>query len=55
MSASDPKRLFELFSKALELPIDEQPSFCDAACGEDLELRRRLGEMLKAHANQHYI
>ncbi len=50
MSASDPKRLFELFSKALELPIDEQPSFCDAACGEDLELRRRLGEMLKAHA-----
>jgi serine/threonine protein kinase/tetratricopeptide (TPR) repeat protein len=50
MSAIDSERLVELFSQAIELPVEERLSFCDHACGGEVELRRRLGELLSAHA-----
>src|SRR5436305_4759914 len=46
----DPRRVKALFNSALDLadPAD-RPAFLDRECGDDLELRRRLDELLAAH------
>jgi serine/threonine protein kinase len=48
--ALDPRRVKALFHAALDLPDPAgRPSFLDRECGYDLELRRRLEELLAAH------
>ena len=39
-------RVSELFDAAFDLPASERPAFLDKACGDDVELRRELDEML---------
>jgi hypothetical protein len=39
----------DLFAKALELPENQQPAYLQAACGGDIELRRRVEALLEAH------
>src|SRR5262245_36970310 len=39
-----------IFSEALAQPTDEARSnYVDKACGDDIELRRRVNELLRAH------
>ena len=46
----DPKRLKELFLAASEMPPgDERAALLDRECGIDVELRRRLEVLLRAH------
>ena len=48
--ALDPRRVKALFHSALDLPDPaDRPAFLDRECGDDLELRRRLEELLAAH------
>jgi hypothetical protein len=46
----DPRRVKALFNSALDMddPAD-RPAFLDRECGDDPELRRRLGELLAAY------
>src|SRR5947209_5595569 len=48
--ALDPRRVKALFHSALDLsdPAD-RPGFLDRECGNDLELRQRLEELLAAY------
>ena len=39
-------QLQTLFHKSLELDPDARPSFLDASCGEDTELRKELNALL---------
>jgi serine/threonine protein kinase/tetratricopeptide (TPR) repeat protein len=46
----DPKRLKELFLAASEMPsAAERAAFLDRECGTDVELRRKLDVLLRAH------
>jgi WD40 repeat protein/serine/threonine protein kinase len=46
----DPKRLKELFLAASEMPSpDERAALLERECGTDVELRRRLEVLLRAH------
>ena len=48
--ALDPRRVKALFHAALDLPDPaDRPAFLDRECGDDLELRRRLEELLAAY------
>ena len=38
-----------LFAEALELPPEERPAFLDEKCGENAELRERVGLLLRSH------
>jgi eukaryotic-like serine/threonine-protein kinase len=42
------RRISELLDEALELPAEARGAFLDGACGEDSDLRRRLGDLLAA-------
>ena len=42
------KRIEALFGEAVELPAHEQESFLDEACGDDLELRAQVADLLQA-------
>ena len=46
----DPRRVKALFNAALDLadPVD-RTAFLDKECGDDRELRQRLGELLAAY------
>jgi WD40 repeat protein len=48
--AGDPKRVQEIFLAAVERPAAERPAYLDRECGGDAELRRRVEELLQAHA-----
>src|SRR5690348_6542454 len=39
----------ELLATLIELPEEERPGSLDSSCGDDLSLRRRLEELLRAH------
>ena len=41
-----------LFHRALELPSEERTAFLDAACADDPRLRKRLDELVAAHAQR---
>jgi serine/threonine protein kinase len=43
-------RVQALFLAALELPPERQGAFLDGECGDDADLRRRVEQLLKAHA-----
>jgi hypothetical protein len=46
----DPRQVKALFNAAIDLPEpDDRPAFLDRECGDDLELRRRLSELLAAY------
>ncbi len=46
----DPRRVKSLFNSAIDRPDPtDRSSFLDRECGTDLELRRRLDELLAAH------
>ena len=48
--ASTPKRESEIFNSALERTSPaERAAFLDGACGEDADLRARVGALLSAH------
>jgi hypothetical protein len=48
--ASTPKRETEIFNAALERATPaERAAFLDGACGEDADLRARVGALLSAH------
>src|SRR3954447_3524200 len=48
--ALDSRRVKVLFNVALDLPDPaDRPGFLDRECGDDLELRERLEELLAAH------
>jgi len=48
--ALDPRRVKSLFNSALDLPDPaDRRAFLDHKCGEDLELRQRLQDLLAAH------
>lgn len=49
MSEIDPKRLIDLFTRAIELPVDDRTPFLDIECGNDPQLRGRLELLIKAH------
>jgi eukaryotic-like serine/threonine-protein kinase len=42
-------RVKQLFAEALELPPEERAAFVAAACSQDAELGREVGELLYAH------
>ena len=44
-----PPSEIDLFAAASHLPADQRPGFLDEACGEDRELRDRIGNYLEAH------
>jgi serine/threonine protein kinase/tetratricopeptide (TPR) repeat protein len=46
---NDPKPDVALFAKALELPASERAAFLDRACGDDLNLRQWVEDLLRAH------
>jgi WD40 repeat protein len=47
---ADPRRVKELFVAALDLPDPQaRQAFLERACGDDADLRHRLGVLLKAH------
>jgi len=39
----------EIFTQAVRLPLEEQPAFVVAACGNDTELRQQVEALLRAH------
>jgi serine/threonine protein kinase len=43
------ERLKTLFDEALERPREERKAFADQACGDDMELRTELLNMIEAH------
>ena len=46
----DPRRVKALFSAAIDLPhTADRPAFPDRECGDDRELRQRLGDLLSAY------
>ena len=40
------------FEAALQLPPERREAYLDQACGDDLDLRRRVGSLLKAHQSE---
>src|SRR5262245_52309831 len=47
--AADPERVKSIFLAAAERRPEGRAAFLDAACGTDVELRRRAEELLRAH------
>jgi eukaryotic-like serine/threonine-protein kinase len=45
----DRKRDLEIFTEAIQLPREERMTFLDGACGDDVELRRRVAALLKSN------
>ena len=43
------RQIEQLAEKALDLPAQERASFLDEACGEDLELRRGIEDLLQSY------
>ena len=43
------ERIDALFAALLDLPGTEHKAFIDKACGDDVELRAELVELLRAH------
>ncbi len=39
----------DLFTEAVQLPVEKRSAFLDAACGGDLDLRASVEALLKAH------
>src|SRR5262245_45807760 len=50
VSSTFPRRLRELFERALEHPLRERAAFLDRECGEDRVLRRQVDALLSDHA-----
>lgn len=48
--AAAPNQVKAVFLDAVEVPAAERAAFLDMACGGDEALRRRVGELLAAHA-----
>src|SRR4029434_8786062 len=47
---SDPRAVIEaIFDDALDVPLEQRASWCDARCGDDLDLRREVELLLEAH------
>src|SRR5262245_47542392 len=46
----DPHQAKSLFLAALDWPPADRPAFLEGACGGDAELRGRVEELLRAHA-----
>jgi serine/threonine protein kinase len=42
-------RAIEIFTEAIELPLEERPGFLDRACAEDIGLRRKIEALLKSN------
>ena len=38
-----------VFTEAIKVPPHQRPAFLDKACGEDVELRRKVEALLSAH------
>jgi serine/threonine protein kinase/tetratricopeptide (TPR) repeat protein len=49
------RKITELFEAALDCPADARPTFLEAACEGDEEVRRRVEEMLAADARQNLL
>jgi serine/threonine protein kinase/Tfp pilus assembly protein PilF len=47
---SDPSRDVAIFTAAHELPEGERASYLTQVCGDDIELRRRVEALLRAHS-----
>ena len=45
----DPKQAAELFERALDFTLAERPAYLAGACGNDVNLRKRVESLLAAH------
>lgn len=45
----NPDRQIEIFSKALELPVEARRAYLEQACAGDQELRRKVEELIATH------
>ena len=45
------KRIDDLFSRAIDLPLDQRAEFLTSACGDDIELRSQVEKLLVQDAN----
>src|SRR5689334_11104501 len=45
----DRQRDIEIFTEAVQLPVEARPAFLDRACGGDGDLRQRMDELLASN------